>query len=65
MPLPRGVRHAQTRGRPVPEKGERVPLASFSAGIRVTEPSLTSAAVSITSKMRSAPAMADRRVVIC
>ena len=65
MPLSRGTFQAQVRGRPSPVKRERVPLASFSAATRVTEPSLISEAVSITSKMRSAPATADSRVVIC
>ena len=60
-----GVFQAQTRGRPAPSKTDRVPLASFSAPTRVTVPSSTSGWVSITSKIRSAPARAERRVVIC
>ena len=52
-------------GRPEPVKADRVPLASFSAPTRVTEPWSSSGWVSITSKMRLAPARAESSVVIC
>ena len=61
----RGVFQAQIWVRLPLSDWDRVPLASFSAWTRVTFPSSSSGWVSITSKMRSAPARAESSVVIC
>ena len=64
-PQSRGTFQAQARGRPGPLNLDREPLASFSTGTRVTLPRSASGWASMTAKMRSAPAMADSRDVIC